>query len=229
MKRKALLLIFTAVMAFAIPARAADILLFAFTGFDYQDPNTNAGTYLDVGEGYHTIGFVTSFGPDLTPYVDESVNEYTVFTQGLTVSAHNQFGTFLVVNFANGGRGRYYQDPISGGTHGTYGTNPPNATAPSTFTDGSMRLGGAIDNGVLTYDFSLGQGNFNGDMTLDEGPDLIYIPTGRRAGWTFHGLAGAPNPTIPTGYDHQVQGECQIPDSTPTSHKTWGALKSLYR
>ena len=40
MKRKALLLLLTAIVAFAVPARAQTYeTLFAFTGFDYQDPN----------------------------------------------------------------------------------------------------------------------------------------------------------------------------------------------
>jgi len=231
MKRKALLLIFTAVLAFAVPARAADILLFAFTGFDYQDPNSDPVEYLNVGEGYHVVGFVTSFGPDLTPYVDTDTYEYTVYTENLRVASHLFYGTLLVVDFSNGGRGHYFRDLIGGGTHGDYGSNPPNATSPSTFIDGSLRLGGSINSLNLTYDFdpNINTGQFAGQMNLDEGPDLIYIPANRRNGWTFAGLAGRPNNTVPPGYDNQVQGECRIPASTPTSHKTWGAMKALYR
>lgn len=227
MKRKALLLVFTAVMALAPAARANEFLL-GFTGFDYQFPNTNPGVYYDLGEGYNLVGFVTSVGPLLDPYVDTSVNEYTFNINNLFAVSRTAFGSFLVVNFSNNGRGTYYADPLSGGTPGTYGVNPPNATSPSTFTDGSMRLTGDIDNFVLTYDFSTNQGNFSGNMTQDGGPDLIYIPPGQRSGWTLGGLAGRPNGTIPTGYDNQVSGECQIVE-TPTTHKSWGAVKSLYR
>jgi hypothetical protein len=225
MKRKALLLIFTAVIAFAVPARAADVLLFAFAGYDYQDPNSNPVEYLDVGEGYHSIGFVTSFGPDLESYVDPDNFEYTMYTQNLVVIAHTFYGTLLVVDFGNGGRGRYYSDPIGGGTHGVYSNT-------ATFTDGTIRLGGVINSFNLTYDFdpTINAGQYSGTMNLDEGPDLIYIqPASRRNGWTFAGTAGAPNPTIPPGYDHQVQGECRLPASTPTTHRTWGAMKALYR
>jgi len=234
MKRKALLLLFTAVVALAMPAHATTYeLLFSFTGFDYQDPNTVPGPnpdpgYLAPGEGYKLVGFVTQFGPLLTPYVDPTTYEYTNHLFDLTVTAHIFFAGFLEADFANNGRGRYYRDPLSGGTPGTYGTFPPNASSPSTFIDGSMRLGGRIDNFKLTYDFNLSQGNFNGDMTLDEGPDLIYIPSGQRSGWTLAGLAGRPNNTIPDGYDNQVTGECKIL-STPVTHKTWGAMKALYR
>lgn len=233
MKRKALLLLFTAIFAFAVQARAqTDHVLFAFEGFDYQDPNTATNPdpefgYLMPGEGYNLVGFVTSVGSELDPYTDFSVNEYTIHVKDLTVDTRFFFAGFLEVHFLNGGRSRYYGDPISGGTHGTYGVNPPNATSPSTFIDGTLELGGSVDVFVLTYDFNLDQGNTNGTMNLDEGPLLIYVPI--HNGWTLAGLAGRPNATVPTGYDNQLSGECRIPNATPTTHKTWGAVKALYR
>lgn len=235
MKRLALLLFCAATLAVSAPtahANGSDVLLFGFTGHDYEDPDTNPSVYLAVGEGYKVVGFVTSVGSYLEPWVDESVNEYTVHMFNLTVNANYFFPPFLTVTFDNNGRGRYYEDPISGGTAATYGTNPPNATSPSTFIDGVMQLGGDIDNFVLSYDYSINDGNFYGDMTLDEGPDLIYIPPGQYSGWVIgginnHGLGG--NPTIPAGYDHQVEGECRIPGKTPATHRTWGSVKALYR
>src|SRR5262245_13725981 len=183
MKRKALLLVFTAALAFAAPAKSDEFLL-AFTGFDYQDPNANPGVYYDLGEGYKLVGFVADpVGPLLEPWVDFSVNEYTVYVRDLFCTSRAAFGPFLSCNFSNNGRGSYYADPLLGGTPGTYGTLPPNATAPSTFTDGSERLTGDIDNFILTYNFSTNQGNFSGNMTQDGGPDLIYIPPSQRGGW----------------------------------------------
>lgn len=228
MKRKSLLLFLSALLALAAPAAADDVFLLGFTGFDYQDANPNAG-YLQVGEGYKAVGFITSVGPLLEPYFDFGVNEYTFYLFDLTVSSNVSAFGFVEVHCANNGRGRYYSDPIGGGTPGTYGTNPPNATSPSTFSDGTMELGGDLDNFVVTYDFNINQGNFGGNMTLDEGPQLIYIPPAQRAGWILGGLAGRPNATVPTGYDNQISGECRIPDVTPTSHKTWGSVKALYR
>jgi hypothetical protein len=229
MKPARLLLLFAFLLAFARPA-AADELLFSFTGFDYQDPNFS-GTYLDLGEGYRVVGFMTSAGPLLNPNVDFSSYEYTFYLRNLSVNG--RFFTFpnLTVTFANNGRASYYQDdfPGGGGTAGTYGTNPPNATAPSTFIDGSERITGDVDNFVLVYNFSTNQGSFAGNMTIDGGADLTYVPVAQRAGWTLGGLLGPPNATIPAGYDHQVDGECRIPDATPVVSKTWGAIKALYR
>lgn len=229
MKPAALLLLLASLLAFTKPA-AADQLLFSFTGFDYQDPNFS-GTYLDLGEGYRVVGFMTSAGPLLSPYVDFSSFEYTFYLRNLTVIARFFAFPNLTVQFANNGRGSYYQDnfPSGGGTAATYGINPPNATAPSTFIDGSERITGRVDNFVLVYNFTTSQGSFAGNMTIDGGADLIYVPPGQRAGWTLGGLLGQPNPSIPAGYDHQVDGECDIPDATPVASKTWGALKALYR
>ena len=233
MKRVALLLLSAALLAYAGPAfaeGAEDELLFSFTGFDYEDPNPS-GTYLDLGEGYRVVGFVTSVGPLLAPYVDFSLWEYTVYIRDLTVNG--RFFTFpnLTVTFANDGRGSYYEDefPVNGGTAATYGINPPNATAPSTFIDGAEQISGDVDNFVLVYNFNTNQGSFAGNMTIDGGDDLIYVPPSQRAGWVLGGLLGPPNVTIPEGYDHQVDGECRIPGKTPTSHKTWGSIKALYR
>ena len=239
MKRAALLLLSISLVAFARPVLAngaPDELLISFTGFDYQDPNFS-GTYLDLGEGYKVVGFVTSSGTLLSSYIDFTSYEYTIYVRDLTVNG--RFFTFpnLTVTFFNNGRGGYFADnfPVDGGTAATYGINPPNATAPSTFTDSTAdvntgeRVTGRIDNFVLVYNFSTNQGSFAGEMTLDGGKDIIYVPAGQRSGWRLGGLLGVPNATIPQGYDHQVDGECRIPGKTPAAHKTWGSIKALYR
>ncbi|MGH7740598.1 MAG: hypothetical protein ACRENS_01100 [Candidatus Eiseniibacteriota bacterium] len=238
MKLKAILLLLTAAVAFAIPARATTTydLLFAFTGFDYQNPNTVLGPtvdhsdYLAVSEGYNVVGFVTQFGPLLTPYIDTGTYQYTNTIDALTVVTHTYFGGFLEATFANGGRASYYADALSGGTAADYGVNPPNATSPSTFTDGSLRLTGSVDNFIFDLDYTVNpiSGTFSGNMTLDGGADLIYVPVSQRSGWTLGGTAGQVNPTIPAGYDNQVTGECKVL-VTPTTHVTWGAIKALYR
>src|SRR6185369_6898714 len=133
MKRVALLLLSAALLAYAGPVLAnggEDEVLISFTGFDYQNPNFSS-TYLDLGEGYKVVGFVTSSGPLLASYIDFTSFEYTIYIRDLTVNG--RFFTFpnLTVTFANNGRGSYYADafPADGGTAATYGVNPPNATA----------------------------------------------------------------------------------------------------
>jgi hypothetical protein len=231
MKRAALLLLL-ALSVIAVPAFAqSDVLLLGFSGFDYESPNPNPGTYLAVGEGYSTLGFVTAFGAYLAPHVNTAANEYTYHYYDLTVATYLYEGNSLLVKFVDPGRGRFFEDSRATGTAALYGANPPNATVPSRFIDGNLILGGRIDELALWYDFTpeAPQGGFVGKITLDEGALLGQIPVLQRNGWTISGLAGRPNPSVPVGYDHQISGECRIPGSVPATHRTWGALKALYR
>jgi hypothetical protein len=231
MKRAALLLLL-ALGVIAAPAFAqTDVFLLGFGGFDYESPNPDPGNYLTIGEGYKSLGFVTSFDAYLAPYVNTTANEYTYYYYDLTVQNYDYYPEFayLEVGFANPGRGRFYEDSHSTGTQALYGVYPPNATAPSTFIDGTVFLGGHIEFLVLSYDFTANQGAFSGNIHFDEGSLLGHIPEAQRDGWTLSGLAGRNNPSIPNGYDHQTSGECRIPGPTPATHRTWGALKALYR
>jgi len=231
MKRAALLLL-VALSVIAVPALAdSDVFLLGFAGYDYESPNPVPGSddnYLMIGEGYKALGGVTSFGDYLAPYVNTTANQYTYHYFDLTVLSHDYYPDirYLEVGFANLGRGRFYED---NSTTAVFGVNPPNATSPSTFIDGTLILGGQIDFLVLSYDFEANQGGFSGNISFDEGSLLAQIPEAQRAGWTLSGLAGRPNPSIPNGYDHQISGQCLIPGPTPASHRTWGALKALYR
>jgi hypothetical protein len=237
MKRPASILLCAALLAVAAPAFSAgnpNGALISFAGFDFESPDPGAA-YLEVGDGYRVVGFVTGAGPLLAPWMDLSSYEYTFYIRDLTVSARYFVFPNLAVTFANNGRWSYYADnfPADGGTAAMYGTNPPNATAPSTFTDGTSdpnageRLTGDIDDFVLIYNFAINAGSCGGNMTLDGGPDLIYVPAGDRANWSLR-LSGQTNPTIPAGYDHPAEGEF-MPPETPVAHRTWGALKALYR
>jgi len=237
MKRKLLLLLFTTLLLAPIQAQAADVFLLGFTGFDYEDPdahpaNSNPNEYLEFGDGYRQIGFVTSVGPLLAPYYDPATFEYTFFLFNMTVVFHSYDAglNFLQVQFADNGRARYFEDDRTTGTPALYLTNPPVVgEVPDKFIDGSVKLGGNVDQMALVYDYNANQGSFVGYMTQDEGTALIYIPPAQRTGWRLGGLLGRPNATVPEGYDNQLDGECRIPDTTPTAHKTWGAVKSLYR
>jgi len=208
---------------------SADTQLLSFSGFDYHLASPASTHYLDVGDSYFSLGFVTSFDPTLLgPHVDTGFNEYTYFLNGLTVTVTFYSGGLLEADFGNAGaRARFYEDPLASGTHGDYGVAPENATAPATFTDGQIALGGQITNFVVAYNFGGDQGTFSGSIDFDEGSDLAFIPPGMRGGWAFGGIAGGP--LVPQGYDHQVTGQCQVPSATPVAHITWGAIKSLYR
>ena len=229
MKRKALLLLFAAISVFAVRAQAVPTeAIVSFTGFDFVSPNAPTTPFLVPGDSYFAVGLATSFGPTISGAIN-GADEHSFILQDAVVGTSAWDGTNLVVNFNPAARIRFYEDP----SHDyAYGTNPPNATSPSTFIDGSLILGAQLDNLVLVYSYDATFGNtgtFYGTATLDEGADLVVVPPTRRAGWVLSGTIGQPNPSVPAGYVNQVEGELQIPDVTPTAQKTWGSIKALYR
>ncbi len=215
------------VAALALPAKAhADQFLADFRGFDYEDPDNGAG-FGDVGDGYNSLGLIVAVNPALLT-CDFVNNEYTYQFKDLAATGSDFSAPFLFLFYSNG-RFRIFEDPISGGTAHDYGINPPNATAPPTFTDGTLILGGAVSNFVLTIDVTNNNGSFNGDIAFDEGTQSGSIPPAQLNGWTFAGLTSGGATGTPEGYVHQVDGEIRVPDVVSTKSSTWGAVKDLYR
>jgi hypothetical protein len=231
MKRQAWLVVFTAFALFAVPSQAATReFLCGFTGFDYVIPASPGGPgiptpFISLGDEYRAVGFVTSFSALLDGVIVPG-DEHTFYLSDAIASSVFFDGHSLEVGFEPHARFRMYEDAAH---NGDYGANPPNVTAPSTFTDGTLILGADITNFVLVYDYDANTGNFDCTAALDEGSDLSAISPARRAGWVMSGTAGRPNNTIPEGYVNQLSGEVQIPDVTPAAHRTWGSLKALYR
>ncbi len=228
-KLQPLLLLFAALVLFATPARSADReLLWGFTGFDYVNPAVPGGPgiptpFLALNDEYCAVGFLTSMSP-LLAGVTNPADEHTFHLSEAMVSSVYWDGSVLEVIFAPHARFRLYEDASH---NADYGVNPVNATSPSTFTDGTLVLGADVTNLVLVYDYTVNQGNFDCMADLDEGSQLGIVPPAQRNGWVMSGTAGRPNATIPDGYVNQLSGEVQIP--VPTAHRTWGAIKKLYR
>lgn len=236
MKRRAWLLLLAAV-TFAAPAYSQTQTLFGFTGFDYVQTSAPGGlrvqrsavpNFLQVTDLYHAVGFITSFSPLLVG-PDLGANEYTFHLYDASVATSTLVGNVLEVSFDDNARVRAFEDSRTTGTAAVYGVNPPNATSPSTFEDGTLILGADIDQLILVYDYNSSQGNFLGNATLDEGTMLGQIPSGQQGGWIMSGLAGRPNATVPDGYVNQLSGELVIPTATNSKQKTWGSIKALYR
>jgi hypothetical protein len=229
MKRKVLLLPLAAALTLAAPAFAQEYLL-NYDGFDYDVAAVGSTRYLDVGDQYFSLGHVTSVYPGrLDGAVNFLTNEYTYHIFDLTVVSSVVNSGLLVVTFDNAnGRTRYYEDLIASGTPADYGTNPPDAGALATFTDGLIALGGKTYSVVVTYDPSSETGGFVGCVDFDEGTGLALFPPADRAGWIVSGGLAGPPEVIPAGYDHHAIGFCYRPAS-PTIHKTWGAIKAMYR
>src|SRR5262249_39280506 len=119
MKRKATawLVTLTCLAALSVNARAADLFLLGYTGFDYEDPNTVPGpplstNYLAMGEGYRMVGFITSVNPYYLT-LDFTNNENTVVVGNpgeLLVNSRLFIAPFISLTCSNG-HVRYYEDP----------------------------------------------------------------------------------------------------------------------
>src|SRR5262249_21354433 len=136
----ALFLSACAALVFA-PAAHADSLLFDYVGFDYEFPNPNPATFGEPGSGYVGLGTVPFLFAPLTS--NTSTNDYTFVIQGLTPTSVLPVGTMEIVNYSSG-TVTIYEDSKAGGTTADYGSNPPNATVPSTFTDGTAIMVGTL-------------------------------------------------------------------------------------
>jgi len=218
---------FAMLAALTLPTGAqADQFLADFRGFDYEDPNNTPG-FGSIGDGYNSLGIVLSVNPSLLT-IDNVNNEYTYRFYNLAAVGSESAAPFLFV-FYSPGDFDIYEDSRSLGTAADYGTNPANATAPSTFVDGTNILGGTVTNFVLTLDLSSGTGSFNGDIALNRGTQSGSSPPAPLHGWKVAGLTSGGGPGTPAGYQHQVDGEIRVPDVTPNKATTWGQVKSTYR
>ena len=215
-------------VAFALLASApvthAQSLLFDYVGFDYQTPSNVP--FGDPGTTYTGVGTVPFLFAPLTS--DTNLNEYTYVMSNLVVAGAPQvFGQFRIINYSSGTI-TLYEDPKLGGSAADFGVNPPNATVPDTFTDGTPILVGALTNFQFVLDTASGTGSFEAVFSVNGGTQLGNFPLNQRQGWTFSGATvNALN--IPQGYAHQVDGQTFL-DSPVAARKTsWGRLKAGYR
>jgi hypothetical protein len=215
----------TCALLAVVPAARAQSLLFDYVGFDYEFPNPTPGVFGEPGSGYVGLGTVPFlFGPLVA---NTAANEYTYVMQGFTPTSVTPVGSFSIINYS-AGTITLYEDPISGGTTADYGIDPPNATAPSSFTDGTPILVGTLSNFQFVLDTSNGTGSFEAVFTVTGGSQLGNFPLNQRSGWTFSGSTGnALN--IPHGYAHQCDGQTFLNAPSAVRKVSWGHLKAGYR
>jgi hypothetical protein len=210
-------------LALAAPA-GADTLLFDYVGFDYESPNPNPGTFGEAGSGYVGIGTVPGLFAPLT--ADTTLYQYTYVVNGMTPVSTTAIGSYIIVDYTAGALS-IYEDSKFSGTAADYGNSPPNATAPSSFTDGTLFLTGTLNGFQYVFNNATNTGSYNASYTVTGGSQIVNFPVYQRDGWTFAGASG--NATnIPDGYLHQVDGQNFL-GPVPTRASSWGRLKTLYR
>ena len=204
----------------------AQALLVDYVGFDYEDPDPDSTQFGEAGSGYVGVGEVPGVFAPLV--ADLTNNEYSYYISGLTQTNTQVFGSFLVIDYTPGTLS-VYEDSKASGTPLTYGADPPNGSAPSTFTDGTQILTGNLTKFRFVFNTANGTGSYEADFEATGGSQIGNIPLNQRKGWTFAGATG--NSTgIPDGYYHQIDGQVFLDNApTPAQHTSWGALKAQYR
>ncbi len=209
----------------SVPSADAASVLLDYVGFDYESPNPDPGQFGELGSGYVSVGEVPVLQAPLV--YDQANNEYTYVISGLTAISRQTVGSFIIVDYSPGNFSAY-EDSKTLGTAFDYGVNPPNATAPNTFNDGTLYLSGPITGFRFVFNTSNGSGSFEGEFEATGGSQLSNIPPGNRQGWTFAGAtSNALN--IPAGYAHQIDGQIILEQATPALDTSWGRLKANYR
>ncbi len=227
MKRVLWLLLLLPAFVLASPAMAqTEELLLDFEGFDYEFPDADSTQFGAIDDYYNMFGFVQSVNPTYIT-ADFTTNEYTIEFWQLWSAGYFDFGNLRFITYTTGYLG-IYEDPICCGTPGTFGINPPNLTAPSSFLDGTAILLADVVNFGITLNLDDGTGNFTGDVQFTGGTQVGNIPGGSNV-YTFAGLTSGPLANVPEGYIHQVTGEIKIEAPVQLNSTSWGRMKALYR
>ena len=223
MPRMRHLLALIAALSLAAPVKA-DTLLFDYVGFDYESPDPNPGSFGEAGSGYVGLGTVPGLFAPLV--ADTTTYQYTYLVSGMTPLSTTTIGSYTIVDYSAGTLA-IYEDSKFSGTAATYGSAPPNATAPSSFTDGTLFLTGTLAGFQFVYNSATNTGSYNATSTSTGGSQRVNVPVYQRDGWTFAGASGNALDG-PDGYLHQVDGQNFL-GPVPTRASSWGGIKSLYR
>lgn len=202
---------------------AAQNALIDYQGYAWETggiPASNPGDVLSF------VGVVDNI--DARFGVNFGTEEVTLHVTGLTSGGEVNLGGGLLSVAYSGGTIELYRDPSR---NHDYGTTPPNATAPSTFVDGTLFLGGTLSNFVLFLDTTTGSGAYESSASFTSGSGLTTLNQLQANGYTFGGVlnSSASGGNNPAGYDLQVDGTIEVEVIVGVRDKTWGAMKSLYR
>ena len=212
------------VMAFLTSSAAlAQNAIIDYQGYAWETggvPPSNVGDVLSI------VGVVDAI--DSRFGVDFSMEEVTLYVTGLTSTGQVDMGGGVLSVSYTGGTIDLYRDPARDHDYGTF---PPNPTAPPTFVNGSLFLGGTFNNFFLFFDTGTGSGAYEGDVVFTSGSGLTTLNQLQADGYTFGGVLNnnAAGGNVPDGYDLQVDGVIEVEVIVGVEHKSWSEIKGLYR
>lgn len=205
-------------MGLVVPA-AAQVASLDYVGFGWEDGGFPPS---DPGDVLNFVGVVAT--ADQIFGLDFGAHETTIHLYDLVSTGEFDIGGGTTMIPYSGGMLDIYTDPSF---NAAWGTMPPNATAPSTFTDGTLFFRGAFTSCTL-FMAATGGGSYEGTLNGISGTlidefceDCVYT-----WGGAFSTDVGA---QIPEGYDLQMDGIFEIDISVDTEPTSWDSMKALFR
>ncbi len=205
--------------------------MLTITGFLYEADNTPGVMGFPpsmAGDVMAGVGFIEAIGPEVD--WQPALYQLTWVVDGLVSMGEVPLGNGMIYVMYSGGTldivsDRYLRAAF---TDGQYGIEPPNATAPATFTDGTVFLHGTFDNFYVTYDPNHHSGHFEGNLHWIGGAEFNELAL-NTAAYTFAGAVDPAGAPVPQGYDINSVGRITFDAEVPTEETSWGQVKNLYR
>lgn len=195
---------------------------------DYQGYSWETGGFppSNPGDGLSMVGLVDNLDPIFN--VNLPADELTLYAFNLLSTGEVPFGGgFFGINYV-GGNIELWQDNAP---DAVFGTAPPNATVPSTFTNGTLFLGGFFTSFFLFFDANYGIGSYEAFITFNAGTALVTVLGLQPDAFTFGGVldTAASGGNVPDGYDLQIDGTIETTVEVAVHEKSWSGVKALYR
>lgn len=192
-----LLLLVLAPAGLAGPAAALPLIL-DYTGFSWATP--------DAGnpQEFEAVGVVNGFSLP----VHDPAETYTYYLSQLTLASVVQYSRTQRSYEYQGGDLSVYRSTGPGNRGYAYGTYPDNGTAPSSFIDGTLWLGGGLSEFSVFVDdiqrlaILTAAGQFSGGE---------FVPALAGSGYfSFAGMTSRPGSGIPAGYGYRMDGQLEV-------------------
>jgi len=231
----ALLLAGGASRALAANCDSGEMIRFTQNAFAYETNYTNATYNSAPGSILSIVGHVAYFcAPMAALNPADPTKEYTFYITGL-VSAGTQHiplgpTTMHETDYAGGTWEIHEGSPENAPVDGTM-PSLPDASVPSTFTDGPVVLSGTFAN--FHTSISVTGTNINGSFRADyAATGGAYYPQVGNGVALFQGLwcvTLKPAGCTPATYSAHPDGKWDTAPTVGVNRSTWGAIKQLYR
>lgn len=169
-------------------------LIMDYTGFTWS---RNTGGQWQ----FEAVGVLDNF----SPAVGVPGETYTYYLSGLSLASEQDLGSGMYRRAYSGGEFSIYQSTSPENRPYSYGVDPPNPTAPASFTDGMLWLGGDFTGFSLLVDTTRGIATASGQGGYSGGS--YYANLAQNDLFTFAGLTTHPTAGVPQGYEYAIDGQ----------------------